>query len=159
MCGTTWWHTRHALESLVSRQIPPSPHFANLPSVGRLIMNLRLAWGASALLVWMGCGGAFTTVDPGADAGPGGSTTGGAGTSSTGAGGSSGVGGSSSGVGGTSSGVGGDVSSTGGSNSGAGGGSAGMSGGTGGSGGNRGPDWSACDGPGQCVAMVASCCG
>src|SRR5260221_13389259 len=93
MCGTTWWHTRHALESLVSRQIPPSPHFANLPSVGRLIMNLRLAWGASALLVWMGCGGGFTTVDPGADAGPGGSTTGGAGTRSAGGGGRSGGGG------------------------------------------------------------------
>jgi len=123
-------------------------------------MNLRFAWGASALLVWMGCGGAFTTVDPGNDAGQGGSsTTGAAGTASTGAGGDIGVGGSGNGVGGTSSGVGGDVSGTGGSSSGAGGGSAGTNGGTGGAGGSRGPDWSACDGPGQCVALEASCCG
>ena len=59
-------------------------------------MNLRFAFGASTLLVWIGCGGAFTTVDPAADAGPGGgSTTGGAGTASTGAGGDTSVGGSS----------------------------------------------------------------
>jgi hypothetical protein len=123
-------------------------------------MNLRFAFGASALLVWIGCGGAFTTVDPGADAGPGGgSTTGGAGTASTGAGGDTGSGGSSMGSGGSNVGTGGSSVGTGGSSSGAGGGSAGMSGGTGGSGGNRGPDWGMCDGPGQCVAMVASCCG
>ena len=129
-------------------------------------MNLRFAFGASALLVWIGCGGAFTTVDPGADAGPGGSTTGGAGTASTGSGGDTGSGGSSMGsggsnvgTGGSSVGTGGSSVGTGGSSSGAGGGTAGMSGGTGGSGGNSGPDWSACDGPGQCVAMVASCCG
>jgi hypothetical protein len=120
-------------------------------------MNLRLAWGTAALL-WMGCGGAFTTtIDPNTDAG---STTGGAGTTTTGAGGDVGEGGST-GVGGSSSGVGGSTTGVGGSSTGAGGSSAGSGGsvGMGGAGGSRGPDWTACDGPGQCIALETSCCG
>jgi hypothetical protein len=106
----------------------------------------------------MGCGGAFApTIDPGADGGTAGdTTTGGAGTTSTGAAGSTGVGGSSSGVGGSTTGAGGTGFTTG-----AGGSSAGSGGsvGTGGSGGTGVPNWDACDGPGQCVALEKSCCG
>jgi hypothetical protein len=133
-------------------------------------MNVRFAWGAGALLFWIGCGGAFsTTADPDSDAGTGtgtGTSTGGAGSSSTGSGGStgasgsSGTAGSSSGTAGTSSGSAGSSSGAAGSSTGSGGasGAGGNSGGTGGAGGSSGASWDACDGPGQCVALEKSCC-
>src|SRR5258708_7428515 len=121
-------------------------------------MRLRWTPGAVLLVIWVGCGGAFTSGDQGSDGGTGGpggsnSSSGGAGSNGTGMGtggsaGSQGVGGSSAGSNGVggSDGVGGSSSA---------GGAAGRGGGSV----DAGVDFTACDGPGQCVAVDSSCCG
>jgi hypothetical protein len=110
----------------------------------------------------MGCGGAFTTAgqDNDAGVGVGGSTSAGGQSGTTaGAGGDVSQGGSD-GTGGARAGAGG-TDGTGGSGGSSTGGAGGSDGGRGGGGGSvdAGPDYRACNGPGQCLAVETSCCG
>ena len=114
-----------------------------------------------ALVVSSACGGNTFTSGDGNLAGSGGSKAdGGAGTGgAAGKAGAGGSGGAASGTGGSSGAAG--MTGGGGGAGGAGGiagagGAAGMTGGAGGAGGST--DWTACDGPGQCVAALKSCC-